>query len=70
MKPQERTSGISREELIAQYGDDPTLEGMILQGDPLTRERYLLYAYPGRDLKKHPLEAEEEAMLPEPFQEK
>jgi len=69
LKPQEKTSGISREALISRYGDDPTLEMMILHNDPLTRERYLMYAYPGRDLEKQPLEAEEEAMLPEPFRQ-
>ena len=41
---------------------DPLLAGMIRDGNPLTREVYL-----SLNGMKEPLDAEEEAMLPEPF---
>ncbi len=68
MKAPEKQSGITPEELTSAAGSDPLAEYMIQHNKPLTREVYLDLAYPDR---QHPMEltAEEESMLPEPFQE-
>ena len=47
-------------------GSDPTLQYLTKFQKPVTRENYLMVAYPDRTLDpKKPLEAELESMLPE-----
>ena len=69
MRKHEEESGKSQAESTTPDGSDGILDGMIRRGEPLTRERYLLHAYPGRDFEEQPLEAEEQAMIPDRFQE-
>ena len=49
-----------------QSGRDPTMEMLKSKGLPVTRENYLMLAYP--DLEERELGAEEESMLPEELQ--
>lgn len=68
MKTPNKPSGITPEELTSVAGSDPLVEYMIQHNKPLTRKVYLALSYPDREEPMR-LTAEEESMLPEPFQE-
>ena len=56
----------TRKTLPRQIGSDPVEGYLKATKQPLTRENYLIAAYPDRD-PNQPLGAEEEAMLPDRY---
>jgi hypothetical protein len=70
MKKQRTKSSRITKDLENQLESCPLLNWMYSKGIPLTKQRYLDLAYPDRNLKLEPLQAEEIIELPEMFQER
>ena len=70
MKKQRTKSSKITKDLENQLESSPLLNWMYSNGIPLTKQRYLDRAYPDRNLKLEPLQAEEIIELPEMFQER
>ena len=69
MKTPDRQSPVSREELTQTSGDEPIVQEMLQDNEPLTAERYLELAYPDRESPIRLKGPEEVAGLPEPFRD-